>query len=175
MMISFLDTMNEKEKRERWKALSELYIRPFLKRLRRRIYNALGYVKDKLTSAISATTTSFIGGLPPDLKKALQEAEKKAIGATVAQSYDPLLENSIGRLVIVKVEDIDGEKKLYQGILSEYSDKYLYVLDVDYRLQMMAEVKGGRISSYRPIVKFFGIRLDLGNFLSLEAGIACLR
>lgn len=168
MIISFVDMMSEEEKKRRWKELSDLYVKPFVKKARRRIYNALSYVKDKLTSAISSSTGAFTASLPADLRKAVKEAEVKAIGATIAQSYDPLLENSIGRLVVVKVDDLDGERKLYQGILGEYSDKYIYVLDVDYRLQMIARVKGEEITSQGPIVQFFGRRITLGEHLALQ-------
>ncbi len=168
MIVSFVDAMSEDERRRRWKELSDLYVKPFVKRARRRTYNALSYVKDKLTSAISSSTGAFMTGLPADLRKAVEEAEAKAIGATVAQSYDPLLENSIGRLVAVRVDDLDGEQKLYQGILGEYSDKYLYVLDVDYRLQMIAKVNKGQITSAEPVVRFFGEKFRLGQHLALE-------
>ena len=168
MIISFVDMMSEEERRRRWKELSDLYVRPFIKRARRRVYNALSYVKDKITSAISSSTGMFMASLPADLRKAVEEAEVKVIGATIGQSYDPLLENSIGRLVAVRVDELDGERKLYQGILGEYSDKYLYVLDVDYRLQMIAKVNDGKITSTEPIVKFFGRRLKLGQHLALK-------
>ena len=170
MIASFVDVMSEDERKRRWKELSGLYVKPFIKRAKRRMYNALSYVKDKLTSAISSSTGAFMTGLPADLRKAVEEAEAKAIGATVAQSYDPLLENSIGRLVAVRVDDLDGEQKLYQGILGEYSDKYLYVLDVDYRLQMIAKVNNRQIASSEPFVRFFGEKLELGEHLALEQG-----
>ena len=168
MIISFVDMMSEEEKKRRWKELSALYVKPFIKTAKRRTYNALSYVKDKITSAISSSTGAFMAGLPADLRKAVEEAEVKAIGATIGQSYDPLLENSIGRLVAVRVDDLDGERKLYQGILGEYSDKYLYVLDVDYRLQMIAKVNKGQIKSSEPVVQVFGRRIKLGQHLALK-------
>ncbi|MCD6348311.1 MAG: hypothetical protein J7L91_01625 [Candidatus Korarchaeota archaeon] len=168
MIVSFVDFMSDDEKARRWKELTGLYSKPFLKRMKRRVYNALTYVKDKVASALTSTASTLTPVIPADLKKPLDEAEKKIITSVIAQSYDPLLENSIGRLVTVRVDDVEGERKLYQGVLGEYSDKYIYVLDVDYRLQMVAEVKEGEISKAYPIVKVFGKTMDLGKHLSLR-------
>jgi len=167
MIISFVDFMDDEEKKGRWKTLTSLYSKPFLKRTKRKIHNSLNYVKDKLTAAVSSSTSVLVGGLPKDLQKTLKEAEEKTIGAAIVQSYDPLLENSIGRLVTVRVDDVEGERKLYQGVLGEYSDKYLYVLDVDYRLQILAKVSNGSIVSAKPIVEIFGRRVNLGTHLEV--------
>ncbi len=163
MIISFVDEMTEEEKLRRWKELSDLYSKPFLKSTTRRIYNALSYVKDKVAAALSSSTGVLMSSLPTDLRKAVEEAQTKALGAAVGQSYDPLLENSIGRLVTVRVDDVDGERKYYQGVLGEYSDRYVYVLDVDYRLQLTAEVSGTEVRRVVPVVQFFGERLDVAG------------
>ncbi len=166
MIASFVDFMSEEERERRWKEFTSLYSRPFLKRLRRKVYNALSYVKDKVASALTSTVSVVTPTVPKDLKAHLEEAEKKAVTSLIAQTYDPLLENSIGRLVTVKVDDVEGERKLYQGVLAEYSDKYLYVLDVDYRLQMIATFSGNVRSA--PLVRIFGRYLQLGDHLDVK-------
>jgi len=166
MIASFVDFMSDEERKRRWKEFTSLYNRPFLKRLKRKIYNALSYVKDKVASALTSTVSVVTPAVPKDLETHLEEAEKKAVTSIIAQTYDPLLENSIGRLVTVRVDDVEGERKLYQGVLAEYSDKYLYVLDVDYRLQMIASFSGTVKSA--PLVNVFGRYLRLGEQLSVE-------
>ncbi len=175
MIASFVEFMSEEERKRRWRELASLYSRPLFKRTRRKVYNALSYVKDKVASALTSTV-SVIAPVPKDLRANLEEAEKRAVTSIIAQSYDPLLENSIGRLVTVRVDDVEGETKLYQGVLAEYSDKYLYVLDVDYRLQMTAVVSGEAIRS-SPIVRVFGRFLRLGDHLEIrrENGTIVLR
>ncbi len=168
MIISFVDFMSEEERKRRWKELSELYSRPFIKVVKRRTYNALSYVKDKIASALTSTAGTVTTIIPSDLKKSLEEAEKKTLESVITQTYDPLLENGIGRLVAVRVDDVEGERKLYQGVLAEYSDKYLYVMDVDYRLQMVAQVSDGKLTSAKPIVQVFGKTLQLGKHISIE-------
>ncbi len=168
MIVSFVDFMGEEERKRRWKELSELYSRPFIKVAKRRTYNALSYVKDKIASALTSTAGTITTIIPPNLKKSLEEAEKKTLESAITQTYDPLLENSIGRLITVRVDDVEGEIKLYQGVLAEYSDKYLYVMDVDYRLQMIAKVSDGKLIKAEPIVQVFGRTLQLGEHVSLE-------
>ena len=167
MIISFVDMLTEKEKKARWKKLASIYSPPITKRIYRRVQNSLGYIKDKATSAITAQTTTILKMAPAELQKSLAEAETKIAGSFIAASYDALLENSIGRLVTVKFKDIDGEEKLYFGVLGEYSDKYIYVMDVDYRLQLEALVRQGEITGIRPIVKFYGFRVKLAPPLSI--------
>ncbi len=168
MIVSFVDFMSEEEKKRRWKELSELYSKPFIKVAKRRTYNALSYVKDKIASALASSAGTITAIVPSDLKKSLEEAEKKTLESVIAQTYDPLLENSIGRLVAVRVDDVEGERKLYQGVLAEYSDKYLYVMDVDYRLQMVAHISNGNLIKEEPIVQVFGRTLQLGRHVSIE-------
>ncbi len=165
MIASFVDFMSDDERKKRWKEFTSLYSRPFLKRFKRKVYNALSYVKDKVASSLTSTVSVVTPAVPKDLKTHLEEVEKKAVTSLIAQTYDPLLENSIGRLVTVRVDDVEGERKLYQGVLAEYSDKYLYVLDVDYRLQMIATFSGTVKSA--PLVKVFGRYLQLGDQLSV--------
>ncbi len=167
MIASFVDFMDDEERRRRWREFTSLYSRPFLKRVKRRVYNALSYVKDKIASSLTTTVSAVTPAVPKDLKAELEKAEKQAITGFITQSYDPLLENSIGRLVTVRVDDLDGERKLYQGVLAEYSDKYLYVLDVDYRLQMRAKVSGSSVES-SPTVKMFGVLRELRGHISYE-------
>ncbi len=168
-IIMFTDTMSEEERRKRWRELASLYHPSIVKRVSRRLYNTLAYVKDKITASLSTTTSAFMATLPADLRKAVEETQKKAIGG-VGAVYDPLLENSIGRLVTVKVSDIDGETKLYQGVLREYSDKYIAVYDVDYRLQMETFFDGeDEVGGYpKPVFSLFGAVLDLGSHISIR-------
>ncbi len=168
MIIAFVDLMTEEEKRRRWREFSDLYGRSFLKRAKRRVYNALSYVKDRLAASVVSSTGALTSALPEDLRKAVEEAEKEAVGAAVGQTYDPLLENSVGRLVAVRVDDVDGERKLYQGVLGEYSDRYVYLLDVDYRLQVLARVRGDEVGEVRSVIRFFGERVPLEGRLSIE-------
>ncbi len=147
--------LSEDELRARWKEMRKLYHPSIISRILRKTYNSLAYVKDKLSSTVTSATMPLVSSAAPEVGKAVKTLEERAIG-TIGTTYDPLLENSIGRLVTVRVQDVDGEVKLYQGILREYSGNYLLVYDVDYRLQMVAKFDRGK-----PVPGYPKVILDL--------------
>jgi len=168
-IIRFRDMLSEEERKKLWKELRTLYHPPFAARMKRKIYNALAYVKDKLTTVISPASLPIVSAVP-EVKKAIEEVQKKAI-AEIGALYDPLLENSIGRLITVKVKDINGEEKVYQGILREYSNNYIAVYDVDYRLQVKAKYQGRKmLEGYpAPIHKIYGIDFEYGEKIAIDS------
>lgn len=168
MIISFVDFLSEKERRARWRRLSSIYSPPIAKKVYRKVQNSLGYVKDKITASLTAQSTALLKVAPTDVQQTLKEAQTKIASSFIATAYDALLENSIGRLVTVRFKDIDGEEKLYQGVLGEYSDKYVYVLDVDYGLQLEARIRGDKIVGISPTVRFHGFKLKIPETLRVE-------
>lgn len=165
-IIIFKNLLSEEELKEKWKELRSIYHPPLIKRLGRRIYNSLIFVKDKLTATL-AGGISMVAYFSPEIKRSLEDITKSTIGSV---SYNPLLENSIGRLLTIEVTDIDGEKKLYQGILREYSGNYIAVYDVDYRVQVEAVYKGNRIQpSYpRASIKIEGWKFDFKQHIRVK-------
>lgn len=154
-MIQFREAMDEKELERRRKELRRLYHPPLHSRIARRVYNALAYVKDKIASSLSLSSripTSMI----PGAREIIAEAEKKAL-APLGATYDPLLENGIGRLVTLRVKDVDGSERRYQGILREYSAKYIAVYDVDYRIGMVCCFRGSEKLPGYPKPKLAGL------------------
>jgi len=149
------EAMDEKELERRRKELRKLYHPPLLSRIARRVYNALAYVKDKIASSLSLSSripTSMI----PGAREIIAEAEKKAL-APLGATYDPLLENGIGRLVTLRVKDVDGSERRYQGVLREYSAKYIAVYDVDYRIGMVCCFRGSEKLPGYPKPKLAGL------------------
>ncbi len=168
-IIRFRDMLSESERRKIWKELRKLYHPSFFSRLKRKIYNALAYIKDKLTTIVSPASLPMVSTVP-EVKKAIEDLQKKAI-AELGTLYDPLLENSIGRLITIKVKDIDNEEKVYQGILREYSNNYIAVYDVDYRLQVKAKYEGMRmLEGYPvPVHKIHGIAFRYKEKISITS------
>jgi len=170
MICIFKHLLTEEERKRRWKELEKLYHPPFFNKIKRKIYNSLAYVKDKIASTATKTTYTFMTPLPMELKKGVEDLEKKAIG-TIGSIYDALLENSIGRLITIQVQDVDGETKLYQGVLREYSNNYISVYDIDYRVQMVAKYSGENIlKGYpKPIFKLYGKMIREPQHLAIES------
>ncbi len=133
-IMVFKEFLDDKEYVKRMKELRKVYHPSIFRVAGRKIYNALTYVKDKLISA-SKTPITYIPTLPAEVRKHIEEAEKKALAAKLPSSYEPLLENSIGRAVTFEFQDIDGKNKRFRGILREYSANYIALYDVKYYLK----------------------------------------
>ncbi len=169
-IMMFREFLSRKEKLKRWQELKSLYRPSIFRVIARKTYNALTYVKDKLASSLTKSTTTIFGAYTtPDVQKSLENIQKKAIGS-IGSTYDALLENSIGRLVTVRVKDIEGEVKYYQGVLREYSTQYILVYDIDYRIQMITKFKGSQELPDFPqsFVKFHGFPLSFNKHIKSE-------
>ncbi len=132
-LIRFKDSLDEKEILERKEELNRIYHPSWLRKTKRKIYNALSFVKNKFSQALSSALTPLSPYLPTDLKKTIEKYEKEAV-SKIGSDYEPLLENSIGNLVIVSVKNPKGGTELYQGILREYSKDYLAIYDIYYKV-----------------------------------------
>jgi len=167
-IICFRYTLTKQELRRRWRELEKLYHFSLLSRIARNIYNILSLVKDKLSQALMKSATPIISSFSPELRATLEDFQKKT--SQIQTTYHPLLENSIGRLINVKVVDVDGESKIYQGVLREYSNNYILVYDVDYKIQMKTFFKNLReVEGYpKPYLETHGLEIDVGKHIALE-------
>ena len=162
----FRDYLSEKELEERKRELSKLLYPPFYKVIGRKISNALSFIKDKLTSSTSQFTS--LAPLPTEMKKVVEESTKKVIVSKFS-GYEPLLENSIGRVVNVEVIDLDGKKRIYSGILREYSNKYILLYDIHYKFQLVLEFKNNKTKvSLKNQPKVFGDVVEIGKHVEIK-------
>jgi len=167
-ILMFRHMMTERELKHKWRELKNLYHPSIHHRIKRKIYNAVSFARDKLASMTAGVPLPYLSLLPSDVQKAIKDAQKQAI-LIIGSNYNPLLEDSIGRLVTVQVQDIDGEIKLYQGVLKEYSSKYIMVYDVDYRIQMITVFKGDKeLEGYpKPIFEQHGFIIGSDKHLKI--------
>ncbi len=184
-IMRFKDFMSEEELRKLREEFAKVYNPPFHWRLKRKVWNVLSYVRDRVSSSLSA-----LGALPQalpvakvapaaisaqvqkdvtEIEKKLKEMQAQAI-ATMAE-YDALLENSLGHLLTVKVVDIEGEEKTYQGVLREYSKNYVLLYGVNYRIQMRTRFKGQKeCEGYpRPVIKLYGMLWEDEKHLAIAS------
>ncbi len=129
----FKDWMSDEEAHARAMEIERFFHPSLVQRLKRRIYNAIAYVKDKIAKATASITMPLTGVLPSEVKGVIQEYQAKML--QTMKSYDPMLENSIGKLVKVLVKE--NGSRYYQGFLREYSDSYLYIYNVPFRLKVI--------------------------------------
>lgn len=166
-IICFRYMLSRRELRERWKELEKLYHPSLGSRIVRSTYNMLSLIKDRLSQALMHSATPILSSISPELKSTLEDFQKKT--AQIQTTYHPLLENSIGRLINVKVNDVEGEQKIYQGVFREYSNNYIVVYDVDYKIQMktifknMKEIEGFP----KPFLETHGLDIKTGKHLEI--------
>lgn len=193
-IIRFKEFMDKRELKRLESEFTKVYNPPLHWRLKRKLWNALAYVRDRLVTSLSPTTlmpqtmrlavpvtaplaiTTQVQKDVTELEKRIKEMEMKAL-ATLTE-YDALLENALGRLLTVRVVDVEGEEKTYCGVLREYSKNYILLYDVDYKIQMYTRFKGKEeCPGYpRTHLKFYGLfwrdekHLEVANISPTDSG-----
>lgn len=167
-IICFRYMLSRRELRERWRELERLYHPSMFSRIVRSTYNILSLVKDRLSQALMRSATPILSNISPELKSTLEDFQKKT--TQIQTTYHPLLENSIGRLINVRVNDVEGELKIYQGVLREYSNNYIVVYDVDYKIQMRTLFKDVKeVEGFpKPFLETHGLDIKTGKHISLR-------
>ncbi len=126
------DELSPENQKKREKEIKTTYHPNAFRRFGRNLRNAFNLLRDAFGQAISV----FIG----QVKKAgastfvstqdakIQDTAKTLLGASAA-AYEPMLENYIGRKVVLEVMH-DGKKHEFCGILKDYTDSFITLLDV---------------------------------------------
>ena len=151
-IVRFVDIMSKEELERRMEELNKTFYPGTLYRIKRSITNFLGLAKDRLTDAFGAVSSKLSKVAPIPVEKEIKKTGETIVTGKLG-SYEALLENSIGKLVLVKVKDIDGLERFYQGILREYSPNYIAVYNVDFRIEEEAVYVGRRLLDNYPIEK----------------------
>ncbi len=144
-IVRFEDFLTEKELREKRRELEKIFHPGLLRRFKRSVSNFLSLVKDKLKAAFGVITSTLtkIAPITPDITKEVQKYGEAALGKV--GSYEALLENSIGKLVKVQVNDIDKTVRYYNGVLREYSPNFIAVYNVDFPIDEEAVFIGNKL------------------------------
>jgi|Deesub1362B_J571_1020462.scaffolds.fasta_scaffold00005_190 hypothetical protein len=166
-IIRFLDDMSDDRKEKRIKDIEATFHPGFFRRTKRSITNMLSLAKDKLKEATGMVASSVSKVAPVDVSKTVKQYGEKAVGQ-VGSSYNALLENSVGRLVKIKVSDVDGVDRYYDGVLREYSANYIAVYDVDYQIAEEAVFIGEKMLENYPTERLDFHGWQLGERQHLE-------
>jgi len=167
-IVRFVDLMSKEELERRMEELNKTFYPGTLYRIKRSITNFLGLAKDRLTEAFGTVSSKLSKVVPIPVEKEIKKTSETIVTGKLG-SYEALLENSIGKLVLVKVKDIDGLERFYQGILREYSPNYIAVYNVDFRIEEEAVYIGRRLLDNYPIEKldYHGWALKEGKHLDI--------
>ena len=141
-LIRYHDELTEKGSRKRKVALDKTYHPGILKKMKRKIGNFFKLIKDALVEIANTVTgrlktvaaSDSLTGSDKYTSKLNQELVN-----TIDASYDPLLEKYIGNIVLADIKRPDGIRRS-TGILKEYTQNYIELLDVMYKGNRICDV-----------------------------------
>lgn len=134
----------------------------FLRVLLRRFRNLLNTFRDAINESMGMLLTRMKGTSSLTLFQTQDERLKKigseALGV-VGNAYDPILENYVGKHVIIELQDGSGDKREISGFLREYSQAWMSVFDCEIHEEQRLPIGDElRMSLQRDLD--FWIRLD---------------
>ena len=126
------DELSADRQSKRKKEIDRTYHPNLFRRLRRRLRNLFNLLRDALAQSLGA----FIGSAKKSTQSVLLQTQDTRLTETAKtlitaspDAYEPILEQYIGRKVVLEVTH-DSVVTEYCGILKEYSEAFLSVLDV---------------------------------------------
>lgn len=126
------DELSPENQARREKVLRETYHPGFFKRIQRRIRNLFNLLRDAFGQALSVLMGSMKKTTGSAILKTndsrIQDTAKQLMGSTSA-AYEPILERHIGNRVVMEFER-DGKMVEHCGVLKDYSDAFITLLDV---------------------------------------------
>ena len=143
-MIRFHDDLSEKNKKEREKELERTYHPKWRRRLKRRLLNVFRTVRDSVVEIINllinqAKRATPAGKVLTSQDKYVTQMKQELVGS-VGTSFEPLLEQYIGRKVVLEM--IKGDKVLeYCGVLKDYTADFIEIMDVNYAVKQEEPVR----------------------------------
>lgn len=168
-IVRFEEYMNSEELEKKRGELTQIFHSSLWYRIKRSTINFLSLVKDKLKDAfgVVASTLGKAAPVSPEISREVEMYGKEAIGKI--GSYEALLETSIGKLVKVRVYDVDRQIRYYNGVLREYSPNYIAVYNIDFPIDEEAVFKEERLLEEFPRERldFHGWRLNEPSHLKI--------
>ena len=139
--IRYLDAMNETERKERDSDLDKVYHPRFTTRLLRRVRNFGVALRDSVSKTVQMIWGSIkrskafqplqqnVGDI--NIQKEMDTIQKDAYDYAMEESYERLIERFIGTKVKVRFDDKKGTATEFVGILKEYNDRHIYLMNVE--------------------------------------------
>ncbi len=133
-VFRYHDELTKRGVERRTAALKKTYHPTAVRRMKRRIANFFKLVKDSMIEIANTLSgklkTTSAGSVLTGNEKYTTKLNQELVN-TIDASYDPLLEKYIGNIVVVFIKHPEGLLKL-RGVLKEYTQNYVELLDVDY-------------------------------------------
>ena len=137
------DALSEENQKERQKRIRKAYHPNFSRRLIRSTRNILNTFKDSIFQSVGliigqAQKSNPSSTLLKTQNKRITSISHEIIQVT-ANAYEPLLEKYIGKNVVLDMNKGDKEIEYY-GILKEYTNDFVEILDIKLKEQKTVEI-----------------------------------
>lgn len=131
----FHNNLTEENKKLRNAELQRTYHPTFLRRLKRKVFNIFKTVRDSIMEVSNvllsqAKKATPAGKVLSTQDKYVSQMQNELIGS-VETSYEPLLEQYIGHIVVLEMVKDDKVIEL-PGVLKDYTSEFIELMDVDY-------------------------------------------
>lgn len=130
-LYRFPDALRGEREDERVAALQATARPGLLRRLRRRLRNAVALLRDALVQS-AGLIVGAIGASRPGLAKnqaGIQQLSTEALGSASGAAYDPLLEAHLFRMVTVDLIAEDKPVRTFCGWLKDYTTQFVELVD----------------------------------------------
>ena len=123
--------LTPKNMKQREKSIKKTYRPNIIRRTRRSLRNIVNTLRD----AFNKSLTLFIGSMGNRIAGGRATQDMTSVGTSLVDmfvnAYDSVLEKYIGRKIVVQIEE-NGKFNEYEGVLKEYTAKYMELLNVKY-------------------------------------------
>ncbi|MEJ6951200.1 hypothetical protein [Natronospora cellulosivora (SeqCode)] len=144
-LVRYIDDLSDKSLLEREKDLDRTFHPTKLRKSRRRVANFFRRIKDSLLEVFNIASkqvnqNSTLGLLVNSQDKYIDKVKKEFFGS-IENSFEPLLEKYIGYRVVLEL-DKDGSVIKYNGILKDYTNEFIELIDLNYPQINDLSIKG---------------------------------
>ena len=139
-VLRYHDELDEEHRKRRLKQVHRTFNPGPLRRFARSVRNFVNTLRDAFNAAIGAVVGQYQRMNPSSMIIGTQSQSVTQIGQTLlgrfANAYEPLLEQYIGRAVILDVADPinpNNSTVQYAGYLADYTQQFIAVFNVEHR------------------------------------------
>ena len=136
-LYRFHDELSPENQLRRQKEVRQTSENTLPRRGMRSLRNFINTFRDAINESLGLFLTRMKGISSSIL--AQQHARIQTIGAKavgmVGNAYDPILENYVGRRVVIELEPENKEKQEFAGVLREYSPLWMSLFDCEFTLE----------------------------------------
>lgn len=136
LLIRALSDLTEENLKRREKSLEKSYHPSRIRKSYRSIINFCTTIKDAITEVINLLLNHFkkssnnqASSVLSQQSRHVSKIQNDLVGSVGRSSFDPLLENHIGDIMVVTLS-LEGKPEYYVGVLKEYTQDFFEIMNV---------------------------------------------